>query len=369
MATNSGGPEATRGALYERRRLLQGAAAAAIGVAGIGSTDAFAASESGAGRPLRPLQKIDVHAHYLPSDYRQALIENGHSKPDGFPVLPMWSPAAHLAMMDQVGIETALLSITSPGVIFGGDPVVWARRVNEAGAETVRQHPRRFGLLATLPLPDVDAALLELDYALETLNADGVVLMTNFDDIYLGDRRYDAVFAELNRRKSVVLIHPTSPACFEQTSLGYPRPILEYLLDTTRTVANMVLNGTLTKYPDIRIIVPHTGSALPVIADRITGFASLFPLGGRAPGEIDVIGTLQRLHYEVGAGFPFPRQIAALLDLVDPGQLLYGTDFPYGSVAGIEANTKSLLKTKLMSKRELNGVLRNNTVKLLPRLR
>ena len=129
------------------------------------------------------VSKIDVHAHYLPADYREALIANGHTEPDGFPVLPEWSAEAHLAMMDRVGIGTSMLSVSSPGVGFGEDPAAWARRVNDAGARTVRDHPGRFGLLASLPLPDVEAARVELAYALDDLGADGVVLLTNVDGV------------------------------------------------------------------------------------------------------------------------------------------------------------------------------------------
>jgi 6-methylsalicylate decarboxylase len=350
---------------HSRRRFLQGAASAA---AGAGVAAAVTAPAHAHDRPRRPVAKIDVHAHYLPADYRQALIDNGQAQPDGFPVLPTWSPAAHLAMMDQIGITTSMLSVSSPGVTFGVDAASWARRVNETGAATVRRYPERFGLFATLPLPDVDAALDELRHAFDSLKADGVVLLTNFDEVYLGDSRFEPVFAELNRRKAVAFIHPTSPACFEKTSLGYPRPVLEFLLDTTRAVANMVLNGTLTKYADIRLIVPHSGAALPVVADRLAGFAGLFPLGGHEPKDIDVLGTLQRLYYEVGAGFPFPRQISALLDLVDAGRLLYGTDFPFGAVAGIEANAHALETTKLLKRRELDGVLSGNARRLFSRL-
>ena len=315
------------------------------------------------------LDKVDVHAHYLPADYRQALIDHGHAQPDGFPVLPTWSPEEHLAMMDRLGIRTAMLSVSSPGVTFGGDPVDWARSVNETGARTVREHKGRFGLFATLPLPDVDAARAEIRHAFDTLQADGVVVLTNVGDIYLGDPRLDPALAELNRRKAVMFIHPTSPACFEKTALGHPRPVLEFLFDTTRAVANMVLNGTLARHPDIRVIVPHAGAALPVLADRIAAFAALFPLGGREPGEVDVIATLQRLYYEVGAGAPFPRHVSALLDLVDAGRLLYGTDFPFGAVPGIEANTQALLDANQLAHDGIAGVLRENALALFPRLR
>jgi 6-methylsalicylate decarboxylase len=312
--------------------------------------------------------KIDVHAHYLPADYREALIANGHTEPDGFPVLPEWSAEAHLAMMDRVGIATSMLSVSSPGVAFGEDPAAWARRVNDAGARTVRDHPGRFGLLASLPLPDVEGARAELAYALDELGADGVVLLTNVDGVYVGDERFDPLFADLNRRRAVVFLHPTSPACFEATSLGYPRPMLEFLLDTTRAVADLVLRGRLERHPRIELIVPHAGAALPVIADRIAGLAGMFSVGGRDAGEIDVIGTLQRLHYEVGAGFPFPRHINALLGLVDAGRLLYGTDFPFGGLPGIEVNADTLQRSTLLEPDEVRSVLRGNAESLFPRL-
>lgn len=326
-------------------------------------------AHAGGGRRGGLPPKIDVHAHFLPPGYREALIANGQSQPDGFPILPTWSAEAHLAMLDRVGIRTAMLSVSSPGVAFGEDAVAWARRVNEAGAATVRDHPGRFGLFASLPLPDVDAALAEVAYALDTLKADGIAVLTNVDGVYLGDERYEPLFAELHRRKAVVFLHPTSPACWEATSLGYPRPLMEFLLDTTRAVADLVLGGTLTRYPGVRLIVPHAGAALPVLADRISGFAGLFGVGGQEPGEIDVLGTLQRVYYEVGAGFPFPRHIAALLNLVDASRLMFGTDFPFGGVPGIEANATALAETDLLNDEELRGVLRDNALQLFPRLR
>jgi 6-methylsalicylate decarboxylase len=310
-------------------------------------------------------RRVDVHAHYLPADYRQALLDEGHDQPDGFPVLPEWSAEAHLAMMDRVGIETSMLSVSTPGVTFGADPVEWSRRVNESGAATVREHPGRFGLFASLPVNDADAARDEAAHALDRLGADGVVLLTHADGVYLGDPRLEPVMAELHRRRAVVFVHPTSPAGFECTALGYPRPMLEFLLDTTRAIANLVLTGTLDRYDGLRLIVPHAGAALPVVADRLGGFASLFAVGGRDAGEVDVVATLQRLHYEIGAGFPFPRHVDALLNLVDAGRLLYGTDFPFGGLPGIEANTEALVAYPGVDDERL----RANTEELFPRLR
>jgi predicted TIM-barrel fold metal-dependent hydrolase len=140
-------------------------------------------------RELPP--KVDVHAHFLPADYREALLANGHERPDGFPILPEWSPEGHLEVLDRLGIGTAMLSVSSPGVALGEDAAAWARSVNETGAATVRAHPDRFGLLASLPLPDVDAALAELRHAFDRLGADGIALLTNVDGVYLGDERYE----------------------------------------------------------------------------------------------------------------------------------------------------------------------------------
>ena len=134
---------------------------------------------------------VDVHAHFLPRSYREALERAGVEHPDGFPFVPRWSAESALALMDEVGIGTALLSISSPGLSFvnGHERSSLARAVNEDGAAAVRDHSDRFGLFASLPLPDVDAALEEIAHASQALHADGFVLMTNYDGVYLGDGR------------------------------------------------------------------------------------------------------------------------------------------------------------------------------------
>jgi len=273
------------------------------------------------------MRRLDVHAHFVPDAYRDALVLAGHQRPDGVGAIPAWDPVTHVEVLDRLGIGTAFLSISSPGVHFGDDAAArdLARTVNDAGRRAVEAHPGRFGLLAALPLPDVDGALAEIAVALDSLHADGVALLTNAGGRYLGDAALEPVFDELDRRHARVLIHPTSPPCWEHTSLGRPRPMIEFLFDTTRAVTNLVLNGTVARHPNIVFIVPHAGAALPVVADRILAFS-------RVLGDVDPATAVERdlasLHYDL-AGFPIPRQLDALLALTTSDHLHYGSDYPF----------------------------------------
>jgi predicted TIM-barrel fold metal-dependent hydrolase len=223
-----------------------------------------------------------VHAHFVPAELRASV-----------PAAPIfrgfaaWEPSAALEMMDRQGIATAILSMVLWNGLFAaaGDAAA-ARRVarssNEVAAQAVRSYPGRFGGFACLPLPDVDAALAEIDYALGTLRLDGVALLTNHDGVYLGDSRLDPVFDELNRRKAVVFLHPTLPACAEHTSLGYAPSLLEFVFDTTRAVTHLVLSGTLERCPDLRLIIPHAGGTVPFLVDRLPTRHRFLP---GAPGQ------------------------------------------------------------------------------------
>lgn len=277
---------------------------------------------------------LDVHAHYLPPAYREAAIAAGHSQPDGVTALPEWEAGAHVALMDRLGIGASLLSISSPGVHFGDDAAAraLARQVNEDGCRARAAHPGRFGVLASLPLPDVAGALDEIAHAYDELGVDGVVLLTHVHGTYLGDAALEPVFDELDRRRARIFLHPTSPVCWEHTSFGRPRPMLEFLFDTTRAVVNLVLSGTIARHPGLEIIVPHAGAALPVIADRVAAFSMILP---DLDPATDVLADLARLHYDV-AGFPLPRQLDALLALATADHLHYGSDYPFTPVPVVE---------------------------------
>ncbi len=314
---------------------------------------------------------IDVHAHYLPAGYRQAAAAAGHEHPDGMPGLPRWDTGAALGMMDGLNIRTAMLSISSPGVHFGDDGAArkLAREVNEEGAKAVSDHPGRFGLFASLPLPDIDGALAEATYAFDTLKADGVAVETNHHGMYMGDRRLDPLFAELNRRRAVVFMHPTSPTCpcCQTLSLGYPRPMIEFMFETTRAVTNLLLTGTLDRFPDIRLIVPHAGAAVPVLADRVVGLSPA--IGLTNPVDPDrFYATLQRLYYDL-AGYPLPRLAPALLQIADPGRIFYGSDWPFTPLPIVTRLAGEMDRTALFDDATRRRVLHDNAVALFPRLR
>lgn len=282
--------------------------------------------------------RIDVHAHYVPDGYRGAAVAAGHAQPDGMPGLPAWNPDLALQAMDAAHVDTALLSVSSPGVHFGDDQAarMLARQVNEEGAGLIAEHGRRFGLFASLPLPDVDGTLAEIAYAFDTLNADGVVMLTNSHGVYPADPRFDPVFAELDRRSAVVFLHPTSPCCTccNPVGMSWPRPMMEFLFETTRAVADLVLEGALDRYRNLRLIIPHAGAALTVLADRLQAFSAL---AGAARGEaaIDVLQHLRRCYYDL-AGFALPRQLPVLQTLTDPHHILYGSDWPFTPSAVVE---------------------------------
>lgn len=307
---------------------------------------------------------LDVHAHFLPPAYVEALARAGIDRPDGFPRVPSWHVTESLALMDRLALQTAVLSISSPGVGFVGTraAIALARAVNEEGSEIVREHPRRFGLLATLPLPDVDASLAEVEYAGDVLGVDGFVLMSNYDGVYLGDPRLDALMAELDRRSAVVALHPTSPPGWESVALGRPRPLLEFPIDTTRAVFNLLLNGTLERHPDIRVIVPHAGAAVLALADRVQGLGSVL-----SERPIDVDSALRRLWFDL-AGGPYERALPSLLQLVGPDRLLYGSDMPFTPPALVAKATERLRDDDRLDRRDREAVLAGNARRLFPRL-
>jgi predicted TIM-barrel fold metal-dependent hydrolase len=288
-----------------------------------------------------PTPLIDVHAHYVTDGYLAAAIGAGHQNPDGMPGWPRFDVTDQLAMMDRQGIGRSVLSVSSPGVHFGDDRSArrLAAEVNDFGAKLVADHPDRFGLFASLPLPDLGGALVEARRALDHLGAVGVIIETNASGRYVGDPAFEPLLDELDHRGAVVMIHPTSPACSPLLASNPPPPMFEFLFDSTRAIADLVLTGALEHHPNLRLVMPHGGAMLPLVADRIDQFRTLFGHGSAdGPSVRELLSTLW---YDM-AGLPFPMQIPALAQIVGVDHLLYGSDSAFTPEPVIERQIRSI---------------------------
>lgn len=307
---------------------------------------------------------IDVHHHILPPFYRDALLSAGLSEVDGAP-LPDWTAPDMVSMMDDRGIEVALVSLPPPGVAFGDRraTVKLTRRCNEFAAELVAGRPRRLGAFGSLPLPDVDAALDEIRYLYDVLRLDGVALTSNVDGVYLGDPAFEPVFAELGRRDAVVFVHPVAPPVDPAPGLAQPAWFGEYVFDTTRAVANLALHGTLWRHRSVRMIVAHAGGTAPFIANRLLNLWRETPgAPERAPEE--PLELLRRLYYDT-ASCGLGHGLRLVRELVGADRVLLGSDHPF-----VPAHSTTSL-AKRMADPAFLGVpmrtLRDNALRLFPR--
>ena len=314
-------------------------------------------------------EKIDLHAHYIPDFYRDALLAAGQGQPDGIPGIPGWDEASALKTMDEQNIRTAILSISSPGVHFGdpGNAAALARQVNEEGARLVERYPGRFGFFASLPLPEFDESVKELRYALDVLHADGIVLESNQRGVYLGDERLEPIYAEVAARNSLVFTHPTTPFGAEHLSGRYPRPMLEFMFESTRSVADFILSGVLSRHPALRLIVPHAGAALPVLVNRIDMLLPLLTTPGDEPA-LSARDAMRQLHFDL-AGAPVEELLQALLSTADATHLHYGSDYPFTPAGTCWRLAEQLEKTSLLDDRLRDQMFHGNARNLLPRFR
>jgi predicted TIM-barrel fold metal-dependent hydrolase len=323
-----------------RRNFLAGGLAAL----GLGAAAPIARPLPAAAQAPAAKTRIDVHHHFLPQLHRDVLTAPGR-RAVGPP--PKWSPELSLEDMDRSGIATAILSAV--------------RKLNEYAARMGQDHPGRFGLFAVIAPPDVPGSLKEIEYALDTLKADGIGLFTSYQDKYLGDPAFAPIYEELNRRKAVIYVHPTAPACCRGLVPGIPPGSIEYATDSTRTIAHIVFGGTAAKFPDIRWIFSHSGGTLPFLTGRFIRLAE-----ERKPAHLPdgPLPAFQKFYYELAQGNT-PGQIAALLKMVSISQVMYGTDYPFRD--GAEVN-KGIADWGFAAA-DLRALERDNALKLLPRIK
>jgi predicted TIM-barrel fold metal-dependent hydrolase len=344
--------------MNDRRTFLAGSAAALAA----GLLCSHGASAQAVVSPRR----IDVHNHLIPPPYLAAMRPQiiAGADTDPAPVLN-WNPAHAIEEMDKSGVATAMVSMSTPGlwVLNDRDRVrKLARSCNEYAAGLMRDYPGRFGMFAAMPLPDVDGALAEAIYALDVLKADGIGLLTSYAEKYPGDPSFRPLFAELNRRKAIVFVHPTSPTCCANSLPGIPASLDEFMFDVTRAITSMLFAGTFSAYPDIRFIFTHAGGTMTPISGRINAFAARHH-------EYDVVlphgafFELKKLYYDI-ANSTNPSAMPALMNLIPSTQIMFGSDTPYVPIAVTAGGfDKMTLPDDVRA-----AINRGNALKLFPRL-
>ena len=299
-------------------------------------------------------QTVDVHTHIIIPEYLEVLKAHGAELEETFP-LPKWDTGRHIAFMDSMGIRTAVLTMPAPQPYYGNaeESARCIRQVNEMSSRVKQQYPGRFKFCAALPLPDVDAAIREAAYALDTLGADGVKLATNSRGQYLGDEELDPLMEILNERHAVIIIHPHRPTPYPKEIIATtPLAMYEYPAETTRAVVNMLARNVLVRYPNLKVVVPHCGSFLSLALPRMKSILpAMVKQGYMQP--IDWEGNLSRLYFDL-AGSPTVEVLRSLLAITKPDHILYGSDYPYLPDAVLKANLQRLKRT-LASDEELAG--------------
>ena len=308
---------------------------------------------------MRHYNLIDVHSH--------PIFPFGGSVP--LAKLPPWSVEGALALMDENGIATSILSVPHAAQHgSAGEAGGIARRINDAIAEIIAKHPTRFGGLATIPGHLADATLAEIEYALDTLKLDGVATSTSINDIYLGEAAFDPWFEELDRRGTTLFIHPWTLSTAPQADLGLNLSALEFMFDTTRMLANMVVSGAKKRFSNIRMISTHGGGTMPFLTQRFQHLEVHFGAGHRPTVSANEIReVLSSFYYDLTAATT-PVQLLGILDLVPTSQLLMGVDIPFMPHFTIGEAIDAVEGYDGFSPNDLEKILHSNALRLFPRL-
>jgi 6-methylsalicylate decarboxylase len=306
--------------------------------------------------------RIDTHHHLIPPDYRKALQKAGIAAAGGRE-LPDWSPEASLQTMAELGVGTAILSVSTPGTAFlpPADAASLARDLNDYTAELAAAQPDRFGFFATLPMPNVDNTVAETVRSLDDLNADGVVLLANNAGTYLGEDGQDELFTVLNDRSAVVFIHPSD----------LPGPVVpsvppfaaDFLLDTTRAAYLLVRNGIRTRYPKIRFILSHAGGFVPYASHRMA--IAITADTGRS--WADVLDDFASFYFDTALSSS-AAALPSLLAFAKPGHITFGSDYPYAPVAAGKLFAAGLETYPAIDATTRDAIERTNALALFPRL-
>ncbi len=303
--------------------------------------------ESGLTPPEKHMstRKLDLHTHYYPPIYFEKIRDlpsefSFDKSPSGQTIIkyrgarffgvtpPMTDVARRLEDMDRVGIDVEVISLSTPNVFFTDaehQPEI-ARMTNDAYAELIARYPARFKGFASIPMDAPDAALKELHRAIGELKLNGVILLSNIGGRPLTSPEYRPFFAEANRLKLCILLHPMLPANTEPFREYVLGPIVGFMFDTTLAVARMCFDGMLREFPDIRWIVGHLGGAVPYLMERMDNGWRDFP---ECRAQIDELPSayLKRLYYDT-VNFN-PHMLKMVREMIGADRMVLGSDYPH----------------------------------------
>ncbi len=312
-------------------------------------------TDADASKPFR----IDAHHHFSAPGFIAAIsARKTNQRP-----LELWTPNKSIEDMDKSGVATSMISTSEPSVWFGDNEAArkLARECNDYGARLMADHPGRFGMFSTIPLPDVDGSLREIEYSQDTLKADGVCMMTSYQGKYPGDPAFAPVMSELNRRKAVVFFHPVKAECCKDLQPELAPGLIELGTDTTRAIASLLFDGTASRYPDIRFIFSHGGGTMPYLMTRFTALAARPDIAQRLPNGL--LYEVQKLYFDT-ANFFNPYPWPSLLKLMPVSHILFGTDFPFSSASEVAKG----LRDAGLTASDLRAIERENALALFPRI-
>ena len=306
--------------------------------------DVKAKETTGRAIAASPPLRVDIHAHIVDRHWMEQLVTRmglvAERTTDGKTLFrqgnstvawtreDMFDIDFRLREMDRKGIDARVLSVSTPNVYaWKGDAAVsMARAVNDATARLCRAHPDRFFGLASLPLDDVEASLVELERATAELGMKGVMIGSNIDGLAVNDARFEPVWAEINRRRLAVFEHPMFPRDTSDMK-EFELPLrVGFVFDTTLAATRLIYGGVFERYPDFPYILAHTGGALLMVLARLDNGYRLFPdcrkFISKLPSEY-----AKSLYYDTTS---FDTQaIDWALRVAGPEHVLFGTDDPY----------------------------------------
>jgi 6-methylsalicylate decarboxylase len=309
------------------------------------------------------MTRVDTHHHMIPPDYRKILRAAGIDEAGGR-ALPEWSPEASLHTMAELGVATAILSVSTPGTTFrskGADAAALARDLNDYSAQLVADQPDRFGFFATVPMPHIEESVTESVRTLDELTADGVVLLANNAGTYLGQQRQDARWQVLNDRSAVVFVHPAElPGPYVP---GIAPFAADFLLDTTRATYLLVRNGIRRRYPNIKFILSHAGGFVPYAAHRMA-LAIMADTGRSLADSLDDFASF----YFDTALSSSAAALPTLMTFAKRGHVTFGSDWPFALVTAGKLFAAGLETYPGLDDTARQAVDCGNALALFPRL-